>query len=289
MQPSPATVSDALTSVASVLDAAGNLTESRACVRCGYSLCGLPFDGACPECGCPVKRSFMGDLLEYSDPGYVAGLHRGCVAVMWGIGLSIAAWVVVLGWTVLSPSARGGAGMSFQGMVIVVAMIALLGAAIAAWGYWQFARADPSQLTVNKGEWVRHLLRACVIADLAAQGALTVMVGAPFSTFGLTGLFVPVLIIKAVAIVTLFYAATGYARWLAARIPDAKARDSARQLQWSGPILVALVACFFVFGLIITLVMYFMFFNRLRRGFARVRDGRRAVGAVVAESGDIAL
>ena len=40
------------------------LTDDTPCVNCRYNLRGLPGDGACPECGVPIRAS----LVELSSP-----------------------------------------------------------------------------------------------------------------------------------------------------------------------------------------------------------------------------
>ena len=61
--------------------------EGRRCVRCNYSLIGLPRDGACPECGTPVAQSAAPvDMLRNQDPAWIARLAE---AFLWQIGASL--------------------------------------------------------------------------------------------------------------------------------------------------------------------------------------------------------
>ncbi len=55
------------------------------CIRCGYSLRGLPASGLCPECATPVERSLHGDMLVYSDPAYVNELSLAARLILVGV------------------------------------------------------------------------------------------------------------------------------------------------------------------------------------------------------------
>jgi len=70
----------------------GALAADVPCRRCAYNLRGLRPERRCPECGTPIGRSIVGDLLEYCDPDWVARLARGATIVLWSflIGLPAA-------------------------------------------------------------------------------------------------------------------------------------------------------------------------------------------------------
>jgi hypothetical protein len=66
------------------LDAAGVVVSDIPCRKCGYNLRGLHIDGRCRECGRAVGLSVQGDLLRFSDPGWLRKLQRGARLIIWG-------------------------------------------------------------------------------------------------------------------------------------------------------------------------------------------------------------
>lgn len=55
----------------------GRIEVNLPCVKCGYTLRGLPVDGACPECGMEISRSLDGDRLAAADPQWLRTIVRG--------------------------------------------------------------------------------------------------------------------------------------------------------------------------------------------------------------------
>ncbi len=55
----------------------GRIEENLPCVACGYTLRGLPVNGACPECGTEISRSLQGDRLAAADPQWLRTIVRG--------------------------------------------------------------------------------------------------------------------------------------------------------------------------------------------------------------------
>ena len=59
------------------------------CLNCGYDLRMQRLDGACPECGTPVRVSLRADRLFEASPAYRWKLMRGAVWLKWGVGLTL--------------------------------------------------------------------------------------------------------------------------------------------------------------------------------------------------------
>lgn len=63
------------------------------CVSCGYDLRTLSVDGACPECGRPVRDTTSGDLLSAADPAWLGRLVLGQRLI--ALGSQMLMWSIV--------------------------------------------------------------------------------------------------------------------------------------------------------------------------------------------------
>lgn len=244
------------------------LTETRPCIRCSYELQGLPANGICPECGLPIERSLRGDLLQYSDVDYRSSLARGVTFIMAGL---ICYLIVLVGGLLL--------GLSGVSKSQVLLTILGFGASIVSlYGYYQFSVADPGQLTSNRGETPRRVLRtaiAIVAITSVLNIVLTFLSGNTRMNFGRSGSFdsadmVNLLasLIGAIAGAVQFFAAMLYTRWLAPRLPDERIFKRAKLLMWLGPVL-------FVFGCgigqLVAIVLYYNMFSWIRQRLREIQ------------------
>jgi hypothetical protein len=84
--PPPAAAPDPPDVAAQALQGPGFVISDLGCLRCGYSLRTLARDGACPECGLPVRDSLNGRAFNPIDARRVAAVIRGCLM----LGVSVA-------------------------------------------------------------------------------------------------------------------------------------------------------------------------------------------------------
>jgi hypothetical protein len=194
------------------------LNMDHPCIRCGYSLRGLNSSGVCPECGTPVERSLRGDLLAYSDPLYVQKLFNGTRTIMASLLLLIVCVVAV------AFSATAGVGP-----LAVLAGLGMLASTIAFLvGWWMLTTPDAGQLSTNKGERPRQIVRSTLLVIVATALLSFVIRAIPApGTQVLGGLLT---LLNYVAMAVGFYAGMLYVRWLAPRIPNPKAWRRAKVL-----------------------------------------------------------
>lgn len=125
------------------------------CLRCGYDLRGLPGDGACPECGLAVGRSWQGQReLHRGRPGWVGRLRAG-VWLLLAVQLGLLGVMFAGLWAVRGPDTPA--------VGLAVLAVFLLGHATALWLLTgrenQFERRQP-------GNWVRVAVRLAIAGDL---------------------------------------------------------------------------------------------------------------------------
>src|SRR5687767_9833717 len=141
------------------LDAAGNVVVDLPCRKCAYNLRTLSINGRCPECGTAVGFSAQGDLLRFSDPGWVMTLHRGVVLILVGIAVAILGVVVAAAVSAASP-----------GIGRVLATVIQLGSAVLmVVGSWMLTEPDPSGLGEDRYGASRKIIRITLLIGVANQ------------------------------------------------------------------------------------------------------------------------
>ncbi|MBX3379906.1 MAG: hypothetical protein KF805_07410 [Phycisphaeraceae bacterium] len=246
------------------------VSQSQPCISCGYDLLGLSTFGQCPECATPVERSLRGDLLQYSSDEYRRALLRGVTLIMTGIALSLISFVAMFA---LAAIFGPGASIVFAGLSLVASGASYI-------GYYLYSTPDPGQLSTNKGERPRRILRVCIAISLVA-GLLQIALGlfGPASVFtpasmpGSTAAFLSIAtsIAGVVAWIVQFFAALLYTRWLAPRIPNPRLFKRAKLLMWLGPVLM-LGYCLIIPPLV-AMIMYYNMFSWIRKDLIALRDG----------------
>ncbi len=187
------------------------------CIRCGYSLRGLPASGLCPECATPVERSLHGDMLVFSDPSYVNELVLAARLILVSVLLRA---ITFLASTALSLAKATGAAQVSRYLHVALTGLFLL-------GWWKLTTPDPGQLTTNKGEKPRQVARIAILA-VAAITVLDTLLRQMVAWS--TPITLTMTIASYTAVGTAFFSCMLYLRWLSPRIPSTKLYQYARTL-----------------------------------------------------------
>ncbi len=235
------------------------------CRRCGYPLTGLDAHGRCPECGTPVERSLAGDLLRYSDPSYIALLHRGVTVILAALVMyvliAVGAMVAV---ATLGSMGRPGAADFVEIMLeVLITGVSLVNLC----GWWLLSAPDPALVGRDNTASARRVVRVAVVvrAGLAAMGA---GVQATWTAAVVTPIVSAVSPLEIGAWVVMFVASMIYLRKLATRLPNRQVDGQARTLMWLGPVLL-IVGC--GFGALVALVLYWNLLSLVRWDLVRIR------------------
>ncbi|MCC6361064.1 MAG: hypothetical protein IT450_20170 [Phycisphaerales bacterium] len=203
------------------IDASGTITEDVTCRRCAYNLRGLHYEGRCPECGTPVGRSLLGDLLQYSDPAWVKRVSDGLNLIIIGVVVGI-----LLG-CVLGIAGRG-AGRSSNSIVqfAVSAVAGLIGFV----GAWMMTERDPSGIGEDKDVNARKIVRFTLVLGLLATPLTLAEDAIEDPNLGLA-IVLAAGVLSLIALVGEWYKFVYYEQ-LARRIPDEIVARRARVVRW---------------------------------------------------------
>lgn len=249
------------------------ISEDRPCLSCGFNLVGLSVSGVCPECGQPVLRSLQGNLLRYSNPEYLAGLHRGVFLVQAAIIVQV---LMAIGTLVIAFT--GGAPL-VNSLVQPFQGVSLLASICSVVGWWLLSSPDPAYSGSNDGTRARQVVRITVAVNAAAAVLPLVLGGANAGMVFRGGannaaamLSQVVGIASLIAWVVWFFAAMRYLQWLAPRIPSEKILKRARLMMWLGPVLYTVGAPFCGLGPLVALILYYNLLEWVRLDLRAVRE-----------------
>lgn len=204
----------------------GAILTDAPCRRCSYNLRGLQKSGRCPECGTPAGLSVFGDLLRYSHPRWLYRVAEGLEMVLWGI--------------VVTVIANLAAATLFRSAPAVGQFVTMMGLLIGAWGTWQMSSPDPSGVGESGGVNARQLVRAAVIASLAASVVRLMVTLTGASLGGAIAIVLFQIVCGVIGIIGEF-AKLQYIERLAGRIPDEALSSRANSLKWGLAVCYALM------------------------------------------------
>jgi hypothetical protein len=241
------------------------------CLKCGYTLAGLPTDGRCPECSAPVAESIRGPLLVYSSREYVASLHKGVflilAAIIGQILLLIAA--IAIGFaSAATTGGKGGGGGDAVGIVLALVGVGLAIASLVGW--WLFSAPDPALSIGETGASARRVVRGALIAQLAFT---LLELGFDFAppTGGAVGVAMFVGVLSLLVTAVKFFASMRYLKWLAPRLPDEKVAKKSQTYMWLLPLLTTVGVILLGLGPIIALVLYWNLLDSIRKQLKAIR------------------
>jgi hypothetical protein len=193
------------------------LDRDQPCLRCAYSLRGLPTASDCPECGAPIALSLRSDMLAHSDPAYVRRLERGAALSFWAPVAAACVTALLIAISAAWPDVTAG----IEGVVDVL----LTGPFFLGW--WLLTAPDPARNASHDGERPRRAVRAFT---LALPVLLIFAVGAEMIRPETLRLHVVLGGLQSFLLYALVIAAMLYLRRLAPRIPQQVVFRRARTL-----------------------------------------------------------
>ena len=197
------------------VDASGRLDQDVTCRKCGYNLRSLSPQGVCTECGTPVGRSLMGDLLRFSDPKWVRLLASGMDWILVG-------FIIIILSSCLIGAAVGAMGVP---QFVLIAFQTVMGF-IPLVGYWKVTTPDPGGLEDSELDRVRRTLRGAYLLNFGLTPVqLVLMEKQPIAGIG-------VALASAVVGVVVTVSTFRFGRMMARRIPDDQLARSCRSLMW---------------------------------------------------------
>ncbi len=193
------------------------LDRDQPCLRCGYSLRGLPTASDCPECGAAIALSLRTDMLVHSDPAYVQRLKRGAAVSFWApiAAACVTALLIAIGsaWPDVTAGIEGVVDVLLTGPVFL--------------GWWLLTAPDPARDASHDAERPRRAVRAFT---LALPVLLIFAVGAEMLRPESLRLHVVLGGLQSFLLFALLVAAMLYLRRLAPRIPQQVVFRRARSL-----------------------------------------------------------
>ncbi len=244
------------------------------CLVCGYSLRGLTVGGHCPECGTPIGRSLGGNQLRYSNPEYLASLHRGVLVILGAVAAQFIVAVVALlaALAFLFLLSAPGSPNVYRPLDLAVVYLEAVLSLVVLYGWWVFTSPDPALDAVDRGLTVQRVARAAV----AVRAASTMFTAAWHTALNPVGGALPlspgvmtVTLVDGATLAFMFIASMLYVQRVAGRLPDEHVARRARLLMWLGPVL-------YVFGCgigtLVALLLYWDMLNRVRLDISRIRE-----------------
>ncbi len=254
----------------------GRVTDEIGCIRCGYSLLGLPLTGVCPECSTPVEKSCRGDLLRYSDPLYVRSLYVGSLCVVVCILLLVLVFIgsIVLG--VLAPIANlslsATSALTFLSQIVTV--LVSLG---MAYGWWRLSERNPAAIDSSRDSTARMFVRVTAAVNAGftlLQFILEMVLGfsaySSTSGFGMMSLYMLLSLGGIVVFAVAFFSQMKYLQWLGPKIPDPWVTKRAKLMMWLGPLLYIVGAPCLMLGPLVALILYYNMVTKVRGNLRQI-------------------
>lgn len=244
----------------------------RHCIRCGYSVKGLPLDGHCPECNTPVELSIREPMIASSAPEYLVTLRQGISLILYSIALAIFMTVLKFVRITWIPPNTWQLGVSASTFFVSV---------LGAIGYWRFTSPDPSVAQLESATASRKVVRVVVLVQCVLGAAVLIchLLGSIIATpvtkntkflsvmypaNTLTAIVDVLLLVQLVLMAVSFVAVMRYTRLLATRIPDSYIVARARSYMWQLPLLCT-VGLLILIGPLVSIFLYVKLLHRLRK------------------------
>lgn len=271
------------------------------CFQCGYDLSGIDPSGVCPECGIPVEFSDGHGPLSAVESDALDTITRGFGNAMAGILLyvivtiaSIIASIAISATTIqqIQPGQQPTFSRLFYLVNFASNLLTTLASCIFLIGWWKIT-TPPEGLPepLDRGDW-RTILRITIPIQIVG-----LIVGFAWSVYNFIVLPTPshqglqpslqgwglmVLILSVLVgfalfanLIVLWIFQMLYARWFAGLTLNDKMQRRAKNLIWSGPLMVIVGSMCLMIGPLIFVILYYNMHKNLKRDVKAILDDRQ--------------
>lgn len=261
-----------------------DVSEAKLCIRCAYSLVGLPLEGKCPECGLPIAITVRMALANAPD-AYLRSIASGIrwirlsaiigsvLLVLVIVNLGIFPVVIVLIQTLATAvNISPGLATTVLFFALVVTLIGLAFGSLR--GALAFTVRDRDEVETAASTGDRITIRGIAMYQCAANICCLCMFVFGVPSFTFAAVVGGAMIVAAVLQVVQVSATTRRAGWLLSRSSNRRGYERARSHATLVPILMLFGMVLIIFPLI-AMVIHFDLLSRLRSVVLGTLDERQ--------------
>lgn len=173
----------------------GVIVVDLSCKHCGYNLRTRVVNDVCPECGSGVLWSLRGNELAWSDPEWLACLHRGVFLQVLTFVLGVLVMLGVGVWAAVSAGNPQPVGVGAGGWQTAESVVEIVFGALGLASIYFLTRPEPAsardsrRLRANLLWWTVAALGLNMFSLVGAMSASVVLADLAEALSGFAGIF----------------------------------------------------------------------------------------------------